>query len=123
MRKHYPNIEDLQNLKVLVVCNLKSTNLVGFKSFGMVLCAVDSESGKTEIIDPPADAKVGERVFVDGVSGNALSSSQVKKKKAWRTLQPSLKTTEEALASWDGKVIQTSAGPCKAASLTGVQIK
>jgi methionyl-tRNA synthetase len=123
LRKHYPNIEDLQDRKVLVVCNLKSSNLVGFKSFGMVLCAVDSESGKTEIIDPPAGAKVGERVFVDGFSGNALTSSQVKKKKAWRALQPSLKTTEKNLASWDGKVIQTSAGPCKAASLCGVQIK
>ena len=123
LRKHYPNIEDLRNKKVLVVCNLKSANLVGFKSFGMVLCAVDSDSGKTEIVNPPEGAKTGERVFVDGFSGEPLSSSQVKKNKAWRKLQTSLRTTGDKFAAWNGNVIKTSAGPCSVVSLEGAQIR
>lgn len=41
--RDYYSFEDLQDRKVLVVCNLKSSKLVGFVSEGMVLAAKVSD--------------------------------------------------------------------------------
>lgn len=110
----------MQDKKVLVVCNLKAAKIVGFSSNGMVLAA--KGDGKVEIVSPPADAPIGERVFIDGLSGEPLSSTQVKKKKIWDKVANGLKTGENGVATWDGKEIKTSVGVCSAASLVGAPI-
>src|SRR3546814_465462 len=40
-------LEEMQNRRIIVVCNLKPRKLAGFKSCGMVLCATNegSENG------------------------------------------------------------------------------
>mgnify|MGYP001371515655 CR=1 FL=1 len=76
----------------------------------------------TELVEPPEGSKVGERVVIDGLEGEPFSSSQVKKRKIWTKVSNDLKTGEGGVATWQGKTIQTSAGPCKAASLVGVPI-
>ena len=38
LRGHY-DLDELQDKKVLVVCNMKASKIVGFASFGMVLAA------------------------------------------------------------------------------------
>lgn len=84
---------------------------------------VQSADGKhVEIVSPPADAPVGERVFIDGLSGEPFSSTQVKKKKTWDIVAKNLKTIDRGVATWDGKEIKTSAGVCSAASLVGAPI-
>lgn len=121
LRGHY-ELDQLQNQKVLVVCNLKAAKIVGFASSGMVLAAKAEDGSKVELITPPSDAQVGERVFIDGLTGDAASSAQVKKKKIWDKVAKGLKTGDGGIATWDGKEIKTSAGPCKAESLVGVSI-
>jgi hypothetical protein len=82
-----------------------------------------SDDGKqVELVSPPADAPVGERVFVDGLGGEPLSSAQVKKKKIWESVAKGLKTGEKGVATWDGKEIVTSVGACSAFSLVGAHI-
>ena len=83
-----------------------------------------SEDGtKVELVDPPNDAVVGERVFIEGLTGfDALSPAQVKKKKVWDLVSKKLKTGEKGVATWDGKEIKTSVGTCAAASLVGAPI-
>ena len=120
--RDYYSLEEMQDRKVLVVCNLKATKLVGFTSSGMVLAAKSPDGTKVELIEAPADAAIGERVTVDGLTGDAVSSTQVKKKKIWEAVSKDLKTGEGGVATWDGKEIKTSAGVCKAASLVGVPI-
>eukprot|EP00339_Tiarina_fusa_P009146 CAMPEP_0117074326 /NCGR_PEP_ID=MMETSP0472-20121206/52359_1 /TAXON_ID=693140 ORGANISM="Tiarina fusus, Strain LIS" /NCGR_SAMPLE_ID=MMETSP0472 /ASSEMBLY_ACC=CAM_ASM_000603 /LENGTH=783 /DNA_ID=CAMNT_0004799289 /DNA_START=109 /DNA_END=2460 /DNA_ORIENTATION=- len=121
LKGHY-TLEEMQDKEVLVVCNLKAAKIVGFVSNGMVLAA-KAEDGKTvEIVTPPEGAKVGERVFVEGLTGEPYSSTQCKKKKTWDAVSKKLKTGDGGVATWDGKVIQTSAGPCKAATLVGAPI-
>jgi hypothetical protein len=39
----------------------------------MVLCAASEDGSKVEFIEPPADAKIGERVMVDGFDGEPVS--------------------------------------------------
>lgn len=72
LRAHY-NLEDLEGQRVLVLSNLKTRNLVGFPSHGMVLCAAREDGSKVEFIEPPADAKIGERVMCDGYDGEPVS--------------------------------------------------
>ena len=74
------------------------------------------------MITPPEGSKVGERVFIEGLEGEPVSSAQMKKKKTWDKVAQGLKTGEGGVATWDGKTIQTSAGPCVAASLVGAPI-
>ena len=73
-------------------------------------------------MSPPPDAPIGERVYIDGLSGEPLSSAQMKKKKVWESVSKGLKTGENGVAMWDGKEIKTSTGVCPAPSLVGAPI-
>ena len=119
LRQHY-TLEEMQDRLVLVVCNLKAAKIGGFSSNGMVLAAKDD--GKVELINPPEGSKIGERVFIEGLEGEPISSAQMKKKKTWDKVAKELKTGDGGIATWSGKTIQTSAGPCSAASLVGAPI-
>ena len=104
---HY-SLEEMTGRRIIVVCNLKPRNLVGkyyyhaiafwmfytnfmvvvvsisftgFKSNGMVLCAVhklEDGSEKVEFVDPPSEAAVGDRISGEGLTGTTLSASQVR---------------------------------------------
>jgi methionyl-tRNA synthetase len=113
LRDNY-KVEDLEGQRVLVLTNLKSRKLVGFPSRGMVLCA--SNGDKTEFVVPPADAAVGERIFVDGFDGEAATENQVGKKKMLDKIFPDLKTDADGVATFKGIPLMTSAGECKAQS-------
>ena len=75
-----------------------------------------------EIVSPPAGTPNGDRVFIDGLTGEAVSSTQVKKKKIWGLVSKDLKTGKSGTAMWNGKEMKTSAGLCSAASLVGAPI-
>lgn len=84
---------------------------------------LQSADGKqVELVAPPADSPIGERVFIDGLSGEPFSSTQMKKKKTWDSVAKSLKTGEGGVATWDGKEIRTSVGVCASVSLVGAPI-
>ncbi|KAG5181889.1 hypothetical protein JKP88DRAFT_208693 [Tribonema minus] len=111
LRAHHTLAEMDQRL-VCVVCNLKPAKLAGFESNGMVLAA--SGGGKVELIRPPAGSVVGERLFVEGLTGAPLNPNQVKKKKAWEALAPSLLVDAEGRACFGDAPIRTAAGVCAA---------
>jgi len=123
LRGHY-TLEEMQGRKVLVVCNLKSAKMQGFASSGMVLAAKSEDSSKVELIAPPDDAPIGERVALEGVDETfePQTANQAAKKKTWKKVAEELKTIDGGIATWQGKNIITSKGPCKAASLVGVPI-
>lgn len=115
----YYSTDELLNSLVLVVCNLKPQKLVGFESNGMILAAKGDE--KTEIVQPPLDSKIGQRVTVEkgSVLPPALTSTQVKKKKVFDSVQKDLKVVQ-GKATWKDKVIVTSeeGGECAVKSLS-----
>ena len=99
---HY-SLEQLKNRYVIVVCNLKPRNLVGFKSNGMVMCAVktnDDGTEKVELLTPPIGSKPGDRVTGQNLTGEPLSANQIDKKKAFETLSTGLKVNN-GIATWD----------------------
>jgi len=126
---HY-SLEQMQGRNLIVVANLKARNLVGFKSYGMVLCAakVDPDTGveKVEFIDPPAGSKVGSRVVI--VTGEEiqppLSSSQVEKQKAFEILAADLRVGDDGVAKWRGCPLEVvGEGTCTAPTLKDAQIR
>eukprot|EP00624_Nannochloropsis_granulata_P000557 evm.model.NODE_1214_length_7623_cov_21.711794.3 len=119
LREHY-NLEEMKGKKVLVVCNLKAAKLAGFESQGMVLAASLADgSGKVVLVEPPAEAKVGEKVAVEGAGYDLsqyppMSATQMKKRKAWEAVVEGLKTDKDGGAMFGGARLVTAAGPCRA---------
>ena len=107
--RHYYKLEDLQDRMVIMVCNLKPAKLGGFPSAGMVLCSKDGD--KCEFVDPPATAKVGDRLMIDGITGDAETNvNKVKKKKMWEAVANELKTNGDGVVCWEGKPLKTPSG-------------
>ncbi|KAH0556220.1 hypothetical protein GP486_005849, partial [Trichoglossum hirsutum] len=106
-------LSEMQNRKVVVVCNLKPVTMRGVKSSAMVLAASprpvegeadDGHKGPVELVTPPAEAKAGERVFFEGWKGEPEGQLNPKKK-VWETLQPGFTTTEEREVGFDGAAV------------------
>lgn len=120
---HHYSLEEMQGRRILVLCNLKARNLVGFKSHGMVMCAaVPAEGGKEKVafVDPPAGAKVGERLTFGDLVGEPYTPAQVEKKKVLVNLGDDMRTDADGVAKWKEHVFTTSAGPCTAPVVNGV---
>mmetsp|Transcript_19654 Transcript_19654/g.24236 ORF Transcript_19654/g.24236 Transcript_19654/m.24236 type:complete len:483 (-) Transcript_19654:46-1494(-) len=113
LRKFYEK-KDMENRKVLVLCNLKKRNLVGVSSHGMVLCATNADHSAVEFVVPPEGAKVGERVMFEGFDGAPEAENKFAKKKMLEKLAPDLKTDGNGTVVWKGAKSVTSAGPCVA---------
>jgi len=120
LRNFYEKSTDLENRKVLVLCNLKARNIAGFKSHGMVLCASNADHTQVELVDPGADAKIGERVTFEGLEGGPFEPfepNKIAKKKVFESVAPNLQTDENCCPVWigpEGKPYKfvTSTGPC-----------
>ena len=124
--KHY-SLEEMQNRRVLVVCNLKPAKMRGVESQGMVLCGT-GEDGKVEFIEPPEGVPNGERVLfpgytdVDGVP-EPESPFMPPKKKMWEAVQPDFATDGACIAKYKDVAFTTSKGPCKSKSVKNAGIK
>lgn len=118
----YIPLEEMQNRKVCVLCNLKPATMRGIKSQAMVLAASDSDHTKVELVDPPKSAAVGERVTFPGFSGEPDDILNPKKK-VWETLQVDLSTNTELVASYKDIPFTTSAGVCTVSSIASGSIR
>uniref|UniRef100_A0A7S2YRW0 tRNA-binding domain-containing protein n=1 Tax=Entomoneis paludosa TaxID=265537 RepID=A0A7S2YRW0_9STRA len=106
--------EDLEGRVVLVLCNLKKRNLVGFPSHGMVLCASNADHTKVEFVVPAEGSKPGDRVMFEGFDGEPEPENKVAKKKIFEGLAPDLKTDAEGQVMWKTTLAKTEAGVVKA---------
>ncbi|XP_073133422.1 probable methionine--tRNA ligase [Henckelia pumila] len=118
----YIPLEEMQNRKVCVLCNLKPAAMRGIKSQAMVLAASNSDHTKVELVEPPPDAIVGERVTVPGFEGlpdDVLNP----KKKVWETVQVDLQTSKELVACYKDLPLATSTGVCSVSSISEGSIR
>lgn len=116
----YMKAEDLEGKKVLVLCNLKERKLVGFPSHGMVLCASNAEHTEVKLVNPPVDAKIGERITIpdfnfEGEEGQPFAENSLGKKKVFEKLAPFLVTSKYGVPEFLGRPFMTSAGVCTSA--------
>lgn len=114
----YLSIEDLENRLVLVLCNLKERKLVGFPSHGMVLCASNHDHTQVRLVNPPIDAKIGERIIIPNIpvtdenNTEAYPENKIAKKKVFESIAPHLKTNQYGIPEFCGRPFMTSAGAC-----------
>lgn len=129
-------LEDLIGKKVVVVCNLKPSKMRGIMSEGMVLAASIGSDGdeKVELLEPPAEALVGELIMVEGFpkfesDGEAKSKSFIE---TWKRVAAMLVTDENRQATYqsvgendviEARKLITSAGPCFVSSLNSAAIR
>lgn len=112
--------EEMEGQLVIVLANLKPRKLVGFESQGMVMCATSSE-GKVELMQPPAGAKVGERVMAEGLEMLEPDDKLNEKtgKAPWEVLRPGCLTNQSKQGTYNGSLWMTSAGPVTCKSVAG----
>jgi aminoacyl tRNA synthase complex-interacting multifunctional protein 1 len=139
-------LAEMQNRKIVAVCNLKPVTMRGVKSCAMVLAASpkvaegeDSHKGPVELVNPPADAKAGDRVFFEGWEGEPEAVLNPKKK-IWETIQPGFTTTDalevgfnvEEVPQLSGEgadkktgvaKLKTAAGLCSVTTLKGAVVR
>ena len=95
-------LAEMQNRKIVAVCNLKPVTMRGVKSCAMVLAAsprlaegeTDNHAGPVELVSPPPDAKAGERILFDGWEGEPEGVLNPKKK-VWEMCQVGFTTTDD----------------------------
>ncbi|MCJ1472265.1 G4 quadruplex nucleic acid binding protein [Lambiella insularis] len=138
-------LADMQDRKVVAVCNLKPVTMRGVKSAAMVLAAsprlapgeVDHHTGPVELVNPPDGAQAGDRIYFEGWEGEPEGVLNPKKK-VWETLQPGFTTTDTLGVAFDAEVIEQlkgigtqglgrlvakSGGECKVISLKGAVVR
>ncbi|CAI9776121.1 unnamed protein product [Fraxinus pennsylvanica] len=118
----YIPLEEMQNRKVCVLCNLKPGAMRGIKSQAMVLAASSSDHTKVELVEPPQGAVVGERVTFPGFEGTPDKVLNPKKK-VWETLQVDMRSDKELVACYKDVPFTTSAGVCKVSSISEGSIR
>jgi len=122
--KPYMKTDDMEGKLVLVLCNLKKRNMVGFPSHGMVLCASNSDHTDVRLVNPPIDAKVGERITIpdfdfEGEDAKPYAENKVGKKKIFEKIAPHLVTSKYGVPEFLGRPFMTSAGVCTSAVSEG----
>ncbi|KAL2463371.1 putative methionine--tRNA ligase [Forsythia ovata] len=118
----YIPLEEMQNRKVCILCNLKPAAMRGIKSQAMVLAASNSDHTKVELVEPPQSAAVGERVTFPGFEGTPDEVLNPKKK-VWETLQVDLHSDKELIARYKNVPFTTSAGVCRVSSISEGSIR
>jgi len=112
-------LSEFEKTKVLVVCNLPAKNVPGgLKSNGMVICSCAGD--KVELVRPPADAKIGEQVTIDGGTSAPAPVKWLNKKLSKYIKQFSV--DDNHTVCFNGKPWMTSAGPCKSPKYKGAEV-
>jgi aminoacyl tRNA synthase complex-interacting multifunctional protein 1 len=109
-------LADMQNRKIVTVCNLKPVTMRGVKSCAMVLAASpkvvegeDAHKGPVELVNPPAGAKAGERIYFEGWEGEPEGVLNPKKK-VWEMIQPGFTTTDGLEVGFDVAAVPQLSG-------------
>ena len=125
----YYTLEQMQGKRLIVICNLKPKSLVGFKSNGMVLCASKTNedgSHSVEFVEPPLEAKPGDRIVGEGIGNNIepLSASKCDKSKAFEIIAADLNVDELGVPNWKGHRLVTIAGsPCTVPTIRNAPLR
>ncbi|KAJ5629347.1 hypothetical protein N7528_003004 [Penicillium herquei] len=110
-------LAEMQNRKIVAVCNLKPVTMRGIKSAAMVLAASprvaegeDSHGGPVELVIPPADAPAGERISFQGWADGQPEKQLNPKKKVWETFQPGFGTNDDLEVVFDSNAVPSVQG-------------
>lgn len=109
----------MMNRKVIVLANVKASKVRDVLSAGLVLCASNSDHTQCEPVVPPSDAKIGEKVMVEGCDG-APEETLNPKKKQFEKIQPDLATNASGIACYQGSPFLLSGKPCTSSIVNAI---
>eukprot|EP00210_Caulerpa_lentillifera_P004700 g4484.t1 len=113
---------EMQKRFVIVVCNMKPVKMRGTQSQAMLLAATSPDGTTVELLEPPKDVKVGEKVFIEGFEG--VPDKVLKpKQKVFEIVQKDLSTNESCIVCYKEKPFLTSKGECTVKSITNGTVK
>lgn len=123
LRKHFTE-EELLHRKVVVITNLKPRRVGTFVSAGMVICAASEDGSVVELVEPPAEAKVGETIQFEGLPPVEPDEevNPNRKTSPWGKCAGGMHVTEEGVAAFQENAFITSAGKCTVKSLKNVNL-
>lgn len=121
LRQFVP-LEEFKGSMCLAICNLKPVKMRGETSNGMVLAASNADKTQVELVQPPAGAKPGDRVSLEGIDITTFSPDATidgkKDNTAWSRLRDGLKTNESLVATFNGTpLVVGSHGQLKAKTI------
>ena len=123
----FMSAEDLVGRRCVLVCNLKPAKMRGIESAAMVLGASDADRTKVELLTPPEECALGERISFDGHHGEPLAPKTKKEwgevAKAWEASQPDFSTSEDCVALYKSAPFATAHGPCTVETIANGKIK
>jgi len=125
LQRHY-EAKDLKSKLVVVATNLKARKLANVLSSGMVICASAPDGSAVEILEPPADSEVGERIGLKGEDPNEFepeAPNRVDRKKIFEEVAKDLKTNDDRAATWNGVTLHTSKGSCTVKTLQNTPLR
>lgn len=104
--------EELMDRKVMVLCNEKTVKVEKVRSHGHILHATNS-NGDIELVEPPEDAEIGDRLYADGEDVvEPVSAIHSKKMKLWDTISKELMTDSRRELLFKNRYkLLTKAGP------------
>eukprot|EP00808_Paulinella_micropora_P005508 g5718.t1 len=121
--------EKFEGSMVLCCVNLKPSDLRGKMSYGMVLAASNSDKSVVELVQPPKDAPVGARIYLDGDADSKLEEwmgekeiNAKNKKSAWALISPLLKVDSTGIVTFEGRALRTLDGPITSPTLRDVHV-
>ncbi|XP_060066818.1 aminoacyl tRNA synthase complex-interacting multifunctional protein 1-like [Ylistrum balloti] len=115
------SLEEMKGRVAVFMLNLKPAKMRGVLSQAMIMCASSPE--KVEILIVPKGAQIGDKVVVEGYSGEPDAVLNPKKK-VWETLKPDLRTNSDGVATWKSAPLKVEGkGLIVAPSLRDVQIQ
>jgi len=126
LRAHYSK-EQLMGKKVVVFANLKPSKLRGIQSQGMVLAASNEDHSIVQLLEPPSDSKVGDKVACQGedVSAYALPDTSINPKaktSVWPKVQEKLIVNSEGVPLFDSTPLVVGNARCTVESLKDATI-
>ena len=119
---NFLSAEQMQGKLVVLVANTKPSKMREVVSQAIVLCAFSADGSAAELLEPPAQCAPGDRITIEGLSGEPEKQLNPKKK-VWEAVLPDLRTTADGSATYRDAAIVSSHGPCRAASLVNCIIK
>ncbi|CAG9463377.1 unnamed protein product [Pedinophyceae sp. YPF-701] len=114
--------DQMQNRRVVCVCNLKPAKMRGILSQAMVLAASDKAGEKVELVTPPEGVPPGERLTFQGYEGEPDAQLNPKKK-VFEGVSPDFTSREDKICTYKGVPFMTSKGPCTVDSIVGADIR
>eukprot|EP00438_Fugacium_kawagutii_P011507 Skav228306 [mRNA] locus=scaffold4453:31725:37828:+ [translate_table: standard] len=86
--------------------------MMGITSHGMVLCAKNTETKVTELIDVPESCKIGDRLLPEGVPAtwSPFIAEAVAELKIWETAVKEMKTDSSRTVCFEGKPLVSPTG-------------